>query len=452
MKRHLKDLSLGKYQNVKIVFLLGIGIGIILFTIGPIAYTRFPKKISFQLPSLDAKVNEYSTSVGSKDGDVIEDSTSLASKDVIKNSTSLGSKDGEVMEESTSVGSNGKCDIFVGEWIPDSNAPYYTNETCWAIHEHQNCMKYGRPDMDFLKWKWKPDGCELPIFDPNQFLELVRGKTLAFIGDSVGRNHMQSLICLLSKVESPVQVAKSEKKKYIRWKYRNHNFTIEGFWSPFLVKAREVDSKDPALASLCDVYLDKIDKSWTTKMEKFDYVIIASGHWFFRPLIYYENGQVLGCHKCVDKNMTVVQRNYAYRKTVQTVFRAINNAKNFKGIAFLRTFAPSHFEGGLWDMGGNCVRTSPFTRNETRLDGSNLELYMIQQEEFRVAEREGKEKGRKFRLLDTTKSTLMRPDGHPSRYGHWPNENITWSDCLHWCLPGPIDTWNNLLLEMLKRE
>ena len=93
-----------------------------------------------------------------------------------------------------------KCDIFTGEWIRNPKAPYYTNTTCWAIHEHQNCMKYGRPDLDFMKWRWKPDGCELPIFNPAQFLELMRDKTLAFVGDSVARNHMQSLMCLLSRV------------------------------------------------------------------------------------------------------------------------------------------------------------------------------------------------------------------------------------------------------------
>lgn len=95
------------------------------------------------------------------------------------------------------------CDIFSGEWIPNPKAPYYTNKTCWAIHEHQNCMKYGRPDSDFMKWRWKPNECELPIFNPFQFLEIVRGKSMAFVGDSVGRNHMQSLICLLSRVSFP---------------------------------------------------------------------------------------------------------------------------------------------------------------------------------------------------------------------------------------------------------
>lgn len=93
-----------------------------------------------------------------------------------------------------------KCDIFTGEWVPNPDAPYYTNNTCYSIQEHQNCMKFGRPDNGYLKWKWKPDGCELPIFDPREFLELVRGKSLAFVGDSIARNHMQSLVCLLSRV------------------------------------------------------------------------------------------------------------------------------------------------------------------------------------------------------------------------------------------------------------
>ncbi|XP_071733828.1 uncharacterized protein [Rutidosis leptorrhynchoides] len=92
-----------------------------------------------------------------------------------------------------------KCDVFSGEWIPNPDAPYYDNMTCWAIHEHQNCQKYGRPDSDFMKWRWKPDGCDLPIFNPYQFLEIVRDKSLAFVGDSVGRNQMQSLICMLSR-------------------------------------------------------------------------------------------------------------------------------------------------------------------------------------------------------------------------------------------------------------
>lgn len=103
-------------------------------------------------------------------------------------------------EDSKITDNQEKCDIFTGEWIPNTNAPYYTNTTCWAIHEHQNCMKYGRPDSGFMQWRWKPDGCDLPVVNPFQFLDMVRDKSLAFVGDSVGRNQIQSMICLLSRV------------------------------------------------------------------------------------------------------------------------------------------------------------------------------------------------------------------------------------------------------------
>uniref|UniRef100_A0A2P2QB51 Uncharacterized protein n=1 Tax=Rhizophora mucronata TaxID=61149 RepID=A0A2P2QB51_RHIMU len=123
---------------------------------------------------------------------------------LLKNFLKSSSRPSNGRHDSTKVPITEGCDLFSGEWVPDPDAPYYTNTTCWAIHDHQNCMKYGRPDTEFMKWRWKPHGCELPIFDPVQFLEIVRGKSMAFVGDSVGRNQMQSLICLLSKVSFPV--------------------------------------------------------------------------------------------------------------------------------------------------------------------------------------------------------------------------------------------------------
>jgi len=93
-----------------------------------------------------------------------------------------------------------QCDIFSGRWMHTSAAPYYTNETCHWIIDQQNCMKFGRPDREYLHWRWKPDECELPLFNASHFLNLLRGKKMVFVGDSVGRNQMQSLLCLLSHV------------------------------------------------------------------------------------------------------------------------------------------------------------------------------------------------------------------------------------------------------------
>ncbi|KAL5723470.1 hypothetical protein ACHQM5_006868 [Ranunculus cassubicifolius] len=413
MKLHSTDLPGGK--NPTKVFLFG-GIAFICFTVVTLYYASFFMRSSIQ--------SSWSTS------------------------PSFSERDGV----------NKKCDLFKGEWVPNPDAPYYTNETCSVIFDHQNCMKFGRPDMDFIKWRWKPDDCELPVFNPTQFLELVRGKSLAFVGDSLGRNHMQSLMCLLSRGESPVELSNStydvskrwQDQQSKQWRYTDHNFTIANFWSPLLVKETE-DTQTNETVFTMD--LSEADEKWINHIEEYDYVIISAGHWFFRPSIFYEGTQLVACHHCPSKNVTSVDMSYGYRKALRTAFKAIYSLKNFKGVTFLRTIAPSHFENGSWSDEGNCVRRKPFMRNETHFDGSELELYMAQIDEFKVTEEEALKRGLKFRLLDTTRAMLRRPDGHPGHYGQWhePHPDRP-NDCLHWCLPGPIDTWNDLLLEMLNRE
>ncbi|KAL5739527.1 hypothetical protein ACOSQ2_028707 [Xanthoceras sorbifolium] len=346
-----------------------------------------------------------------------------------------------------------KCNIFTGKWVPYPKGPYYTNTSCLLIIDQQNCMKFGRPDTEFMKWRWKPDKCDLPQFNPVQFLELVRGKSMAFVGDSVGRNQMQSLLCLLASVTYPEDISykhTSNTDYFKRWFYADYNFTIATFWSPFLVEARDADPNGHSLNSLMNLYLDKADEAWVSEIENFDYVIISAGQWFFRPLIYYENHQVVGCHNCHIQNVTALPKYYGYRMAFRTAFRTLQSLKNYKGITFLRTFSPSHFENGDWDKGGNCVRTRPFTSQEIKLDGYIMKFYLTQVEELKAAEKEGMRKGLKFQLMDTTEIMLLRPDGHPNHYGHSLHRSTTVNDCVHWCLPGPIDTWNEFLLHMLK--
>ncbi|CAL9014127.1 unnamed protein product [Prunus brigantina] len=355
---------------------------------------------------------------------------------------------------SKSIKKEDQCQIFSGNWVPYPDGPaYYTNETCNLIIDQQNCMKFGRPDTEFMTWRWKPDACELPLFDAAQFLELVRGKSLAFLGDSVGRNQMQSLLCLLATVTYPEDISHkySSNTDYFKcYVYNDHSFTIANLWSPYLVKSRDVDPSGHDFNSLMSLYLDEPDEAWLTLVEQFDYVIVSVGHWFFRPLIYHENGRVIGCHKCDQDNMTSFVTSYGYRKAFRTLFRTLGSLKNYKGVTFLRTFSPSHFENGAWNEGGNCVRTRPFTKEETKLDGYVLEMYLTQVGELKAAEEQGLQRGLQFRLMDTTEAMLLRPDGHPNFYGHSPHRNMTLADCVHWCLPGPIDTWNEILLYMLK--
>ncbi|CAO2825479.1 unnamed protein product [Amaranthus hypochondriacus] len=328
------------------------------------------------------------------------------------------------------------------------DAPYYTNETCWVIQEHQNCIKYGRPDTEFMKWKWKPDGCELPVFDPFKFLGIVKDKSLAFVGDSVARNHMQSLICLLSRVEHPSDISSSTDDNFKRWYFQSYNFTLVIFWSPYLVKTIDNDPNGRTGKTFWGLHVDQPNQVWINEIDNFQYVIISAGQWFFRPLIYYQNNRFMGCRYCEIDNLTEYSLTFGYRNAFRTAFRALLEREKFKGKVYLRTFVPAHFEGGEWDSGGDCLKKRPYKSDEVHLEGETLDLYAAQMEEFKEAQELARQRGLSFQLLDMTQIMLMRPDGHPSTYGR--PANLTWpSDCVHWCLPGPIDTWSDFLLEMM---
>ena len=69
--------------------------------------------------------------------------------------------------------------------------------------------------------------------------------------------------------------------------------------------------------------------------------------------------------------------------------------------------------------------------------------------------------GSKLRLMDITEAFQYRHDGHPGPYRSPDPNKITKrgpdgrpppQDCLHWCMPGPVDTWNELVFEIIRRE
>ncbi|XP_057511719.1 protein trichome birefringence-like 23 [Actinidia eriantha] len=346
-----------------------------------------------------------------------------------------------------------KCDLFTGDWIPSSSGPLYTNESCRLIEGHQNCMTNGRPDTGYLYWRWNPRYCELPPFNAGQFLELMRNKTWSLIGDSITRNHVQSLLCILSKVEPAVEVYHDEEYRSKKWLFPLYNFTVSVIWSPFLAKAAIFEDYNGVSTSEVELHLDKLDQTWTDLYRASDYMIFSSGKWFVKSTIYYENGTILGCHNCPKRNLTAIGFNFAYRKVLQGVFNFIISS-NHTGTIFYRASTPDHFENGEWFNGGSCQRTVPAKEGEFEMNELNKILRVVELEEFEKAATKASEKGMNLKLLDVMKLSLLRPDGHPGLYRYFhpysmDNSTKIFYDCLHWCLPGPIDSWNDLLMEMV---
>lgn len=225
-------------------------------------------------------------------------------------------------------------------------------------------------------------------------------------------------------------------------------------WSKFLVEGEERMSNGTALG-VYDLYLDKVDNSWAQKVAAgIDIAIFSNAHWFFRPIYLHKGGKVIGCVYCneAEEDVKEVGVGGALRMAFRAAFQYMNGCEKCKSVmTLLRTFSPAHFENGTWNTGGGCSRTSPLGEEEVNLGSFERELGNIQLEEMERAKREGMMKLVKFGALDVTTAMLMRPDGHPGAY--WGNKWMKgYNDCVHWCLPGPIDAWNDILLALLLRE
>ncbi|KAK7306546.1 hypothetical protein VNO77_44493 [Canavalia gladiata] len=332
-----------------------------------------------------------------------------------------------------------RCNIFSGNWVPYSKSPYYNNETCPFITDKQNCFMHGRPDREFLRWRWKPEECELPLFDANSILETCSRKIHGFCW----RLNWEKSNGVIVVPPKQCRYTLKDDKYFKWWFYADYNFTVAILWSPFLVKSTETYLNDTSFYNAENLYLDEADKGWANHIENFDYVIFSGGQWFFRPLTFYENGEVVGCQKC--NNLTDPLNLYGYRNAFRTALKTVINLERFKGLVFLVTHSPNHFENGEWNKGGGCNRTLPVTKEEINfIHPYGLEtFYQTQVEEFTAAKKEATEKGLRFGLMDITDVMLMRPDGHPHKYGHNLDRNISVNDCVHWCMPGPVDTWND---------
>lgn len=255
------------------------------------------------------------------------------------------------------------------------------------------------------------------------------------------------------QAELAVEVYHDKEYRSRRWRFPSYNFTISVIWSPFLVKAAIFEDNNGVSTSEVELHLDKLDKKWTDLYQNLDYIIISTGKWFLKSSIYHENDKVLGCHYCPKRNLTELGFDFAYRKALKYVMNFIATSGH-KGMIFFRTSTPDHFENGEWFSGGSCKRTSPVKEDEIQLKDINGILRNIELEEFEKAAEKASEHGVNLKLLDFTPLLLLRPDGHPGPYreyhpfSHDKNSKVQ-NDCLHWCLPGPIDSWNDVIMEMI---
>ncbi|XP_071737513.1 protein trichome birefringence-like [Rutidosis leptorrhynchoides] len=340
------------------------------------------------------------------------------------------------------------CDLFDGDWVRDETYPLYKPGSCSLIDEQFNCFRNGRPDKGFQMLKWKPNSCTLPRLDGNKMLQLLRGKRLVFVGDSLNRNMWESLICILrNSVKDQTRVYEASGRHHFRTEpsysfvFKDYDCTVEFFVAPFIVRESETQDKNGVKKET--LRLDLVGAS-ADQYKNADIVVFNTGHWWTHDKTakgkdYYQEGS----H--VYGELNVLE---AFRKAMTTWGRWVDaNIKPSKTMVFFRGYSASHFRGGQWNSGGQCDNEVNPIKNT-----SYLSPYP---DKMKVLERVLKGMKTRVSYLNITRLTDFRKDGHPSIYRkqHYSEQErrspLHFQDCSHWCLPGVPDSWNEILYAKL---
>ncbi|AED90987.1 Protein trichome birefringence-like 9 [Arabidopsis thaliana] len=345
-----------------------------------------------------------------------------------------------------------ECDYSKGKWVRRASSSsssvngLFYGEECRFLDSGFRCHKHGRKDSGYLDWRWQPHGCDLPRFNASDLLERSRNGRIVFVGDSIGRNQWESLMCMLSQAipnKSEIYEVNgnpiTKHKGFLSMRFPRENLTVEYHRSPFLVVIGRPPDKSPKEIKTT-VRVDEFNwqsKRWVGS----DVLVFNSGHW------WNEDKTVLtGCYfeegRKVNKTMGVME---AFGKSLKTwkswVLEKLDPDKSY---VFFRSYSPVHYRNGTWNTGGLCdAEIEPETdKRKLEPDASHNEYIYKVIEEMRY-------RHSKVKFLNITYLTEFRKDGHISRYREQGTSVDVPQDCSHWCLPGVPDTWNEILYAQL---
>ncbi|PIN00922.1 hypothetical protein CDL12_26573 [Handroanthus impetiginosus] len=342
-----------------------------------------------------------------------------------------------------------ECDIFSGRWVWDESRPLYEESECPYIQPQLTCQEHGRPDKDYQKWRWQPHGCSLPSFNATLMLETLRNKRMMFVGDSLNRGQYVSMVCLLHRLIPEDAKSMETFGSLTVFTAKEYNATIEFYWAPFLL---ESNSDDAVVHRISDRVvrkgsINKHGKHWKGA----DIVVFNTYLWWMTGL---EFKILQGSFDDEEKDIVMLPTEDAYRMAMKSMLRWVKkNMDPKKTRVFFTSMSPSHGKGIDWggDPKGNCYNETTMIKDPNYWGSDSRKSVM------RVIGEVFRKTRVPITFLNITQLSSYRKDAHTSIYKkQWspltPEQlanPASYADCVHWCMPGLQDTWNELLFAKL---
>ncbi|XP_010253783.1 PREDICTED: protein trichome birefringence-like 3 [Nelumbo nucifera] len=344
-----------------------------------------------------------------------------------------------------------KCSVFKGKWVFNRSAkPLYSDRTCPYLDKQVSCVKNGRLDSDYRYWEWQPDECNLPRFNPEVVLEKLRGKRLMFVGDSLQRGQWQSFVCLVESRIPEGQKSMRRGRSHSVFRAKEYNASIEFYWAPFLVESNsDLRIKpDPNDRILKVDSVDKHAKNWVGP----DILVFNTYVWWMSGL---KIKSLWGSFANGEEGFEELEAPIAYRIALKTWANWVDSYIDpNKTRVFFTTASPTHMRSSDWNnkKGIRCYNeTRPILQKGYWGSGSDRRMMGVVRsivERMKIP----------VSFINITQISEHRVDGHTSVYTEYQGKLLTdeektdpkkYADCIHWCLPGVPDTWNQLFYAYL---
>ncbi|XP_057524054.1 protein trichome birefringence-like 35 [Amaranthus tricolor] len=340
-----------------------------------------------------------------------------------------------------------ECDVFSGKWVFDNTSyPLHNESHCPYMSDQLACHKHGRPDLGYQYWRWQPNHCNLKRWNATEMWEKLRGKRLMFVGDSLNRGQWISMVCLLQSVIPAEMKSMSPNAHLTIFRAENYNASVEFLWAPLLVDS---NSDDPVNHRLSDRIIrpDSATRH-LSKWENADILVFNTYLWWRQgPVKLMWSSEENGVCEELDGRPAMELAMKTWADWVDSYVDPLEKR------VFFVTMSPTHMRSQEWnpERQGNCYNeTNPITQENYWGNDSDVPT-------MRMVEKILSRLGSKVRVLNITQLSEYRKDGHPSIYRKfWEtlspeqlSKPESYSDCIHWCLPGVPDVWNELLFHFL---